>query len=67
MIEKRTIPYWEIDEYSERIKRNLTAIIKEANENLKKAPKVKRKNYSWWRYEELVPPVISPEKPHFTF
>lgn len=66
MIEKRVVPYWEIDEYSDLYTRIITAVIQEAVKNTEKIkpPKPPKSKRCWWFYDELVPPVVSPERPY---
>ena len=66
MIEKRVVPYWEIDEYSDLYTRMITAVIQEAVKNAEKVkpPKPPKGKRYWWPYDELVPPVVSPERPY---
>lgn len=66
MIEERVVPYWEIDEYSDLYTRMITAVIQEAIKNTEKVkpPKPPKGKRCWWHYDELVPPVISPERPY---
>lgn len=64
MIEERVVPYWEIDEQANILQRMVSAVKKESAETAKiydalKPPKVKK---CWPRKDELVPPVVSPER-----
>ena len=61
------VPYWEIDTYTEMIKRIAATVAAEVALNLKNATmQSNEKEIYSPLYDELVPPVLSPEK-YFTF